>query len=202
MRKIHFSLLSLCALSLLSACGKDSDDRQNVAVSPIQNNEINLPGEDPQNIQMISAGLIEANQMRARRGLPQLAYDNNLTVEAQSRARGLNRPGDNFQRGNDQVPGNDFNSIQPPQRILDPRANNFGNNGQNQFNQNQFGQNQWHHNQGPYVAENVTYGLRSARQAFIQFAREGRFSQNLFSVQFRRHGLGYFQGRWVHLLAN
>jgi hypothetical protein len=223
-------LLSLCALTLLSACAKDKTNQDNVGVAPIVNpgDDINLPderGSDRQgNIQMIRGGIRESDEIRRRSGLMPLMYDQNLTIIAQRRARDI-RSGNGFGQGT----GQNNNQWQDPQQMP---AGPDGRPGSGNMNQSRDwqgandGRDGRDHHDGrgdhngrdgrdgrgnergfpgqpdsAYAAENTLSGLRSPEQAYIYFSRTQSTRVNLLSQIYRRHGIGYSDGTWVEIFA-
>lgn len=213
-------LLSLCALTLLSACAKD--DNRNVALDPVVNPEddINLPDERgpnrPMIIRMIRAGLRESNEARQRRGLAPLAYDQNLTAIAQRRAREIrNGNGGNgswqdsqqMPAGPDGMPGSgnrghdDRDGRGNDRDGRDGRGD--GRDGRDGRDRDDRGND--HRIPGQpgfeYAAENSLSGLRSPEQAYVYFSRTPSTRIHLFSNMYRRHGIGYSDGTWVEVFA-
>ncbi|MGZ3712750.1 MAG: CAP domain-containing protein [Bdellovibrionota bacterium] len=198
-------LLSLCALTLLSACGKKNDDSAAVAANPVvtPGDDFNLPeerGQDGQmNIRMIREGMREANEVRLRRGLAPLAVDRDLVAQAQRRARELSRFGN--RNGNRNGFGNDNRwQAQDPQHQSagsDGYPSGFGNPNDQHFRQpvNSF------YN---YTGENISAGdpVNNAHQMFNIWLNSMQAQTNLLNPNYRRQGIGFANGTWVHLFAN
>lgn len=221
-------LSALCAITVLTGCGRDQDDRTNVSVAPVTDGrDVQLPGEYGHearlNGQMRAAGARAANEARARHGLAPLALDMNLTIQAQQRALEFSRNGNGFPTNQGQPGGfpgnNDYYD--------DQNQGNWGNNnlGQNQFlNGHQVGE---YNNtpraprgpKGPVIQppqapqnlprEGYARGFRprgpngdvyQAAQQAVMYWLNSQHRQNLLNPAARSHGIGFVDGIFVQLV--
>lgn len=213
-----FYVLSILALTVLSACGNKDEPTAQLSGGSVDNNSIMIPGEEgaegQANIQMIRAGMHEANEVRQRRGLPRLRHDINLTIAAQQRARqlcnlrgqgpGFPGQGGGFNRG---MGGSDADSDSDGVSALpafgDNQGQGFGRGPRGPAPQPIPQQPQFPQQPGMGMAvENSARGLRDVRQVFAMWQQRQMYAQNLFSPAFHRQGMGYCDGIWIHLLAN
>lgn len=203
-------LSSLCALTLLVGCAKDNNPApvaggQPVVVDDGINDGVEVPFQiDRESRIMIRMGLRQANQERAQAGLMLLAHDVNLTIEAQRIAQEIRqRRNHNFQS---QGVGHEEMFVQDQQ---------------GQFNQisedGNFRRRRPGHDQGGPIMPppqqqqpgfgglpmNIAWGVRRGPfTAFNSWKNDFRSRNNLFNMNFRRHGMGYADGVLVHVFAN